>query len=63
MNQILSVESPKKEKKNKTGRTGPIEIEKIIKFFEEVLSEKQTENLKIIKNNSLSKIDEEELKK
>ena len=33
MNQILSVESPKKEKKNKTRRTGPIEIEKIIKFF------------------------------
>ena len=31
--QILSVESPKKEKKNKTRRTGPIEIEKIIKFF------------------------------
>ena len=33
MNQILSVESPKREKKNKTRRNGPIEIEKIIKFF------------------------------
>ena len=37
LNQILSVESPKKEKKNKTGRTGPIEIEKIIKFLDEAL--------------------------
>lgn len=33
MNQILSVESPKKEKKNKIKTSGPIEIEKILKFF------------------------------
>ena len=31
MNQILSVENPKKEKK--TRNSGPIEIEKILKFF------------------------------
>lgn len=33
MNQILSVESPKKEKKNKIRNNGPIELEKILKFF------------------------------
>ena len=33
MNQILSVESPKKNKKNRTGNNTPIEIEKIVKFF------------------------------
>lgn len=32
MNQILSVENPKKEK-NKTKRNGPIEVEKIIRVF------------------------------
>ncbi|MGN1297906.1 MAG: hypothetical protein ACI4VH_05770 [Clostridia bacterium] len=33
MNQILSVESPKKEKKKKTRTSGPIEIDKILRFF------------------------------
>ncbi len=33
MNQILSVESPKKEKKNKIRNGGTIEIDKILKFF------------------------------
>ena len=33
MNQILSVESPKKEKKKKTKNSGPIEINSILKFF------------------------------
>lgn len=33
LNQILSVESPKKEKKNKTRTSGPIEIDKILRFF------------------------------
>ena len=33
MNQILSVESPKKEKKNKIRNNGPIELDKILKFF------------------------------
>ena len=33
MNQILSVESPKRNKKIKTGNNTPIEIEKIVKFF------------------------------
>ena len=33
MNQILSVESTKKNKKNRTGNNTPIEIEKIVKFF------------------------------
>ena len=35
MNQILSIESPKKEKKVRNG--GPIEIEKILKFFSIVI--------------------------
>ena len=33
MNQILSVESPKKEKKKKVRNRGPIEIDKILRFF------------------------------
>ena len=33
LNQILSVESPKKEKKKKTRTSGPIEIDKILRFF------------------------------
>lgn len=33
MNQILSVESPKKENKKKTRNNAPIEINKILKFF------------------------------
>ena len=33
MNQILSIESPKKEKKNKVKNNGPIELDKILKFF------------------------------
>ena len=33
MNQILSVENPKKEKKNKTKNNGPIGLDKILKFF------------------------------
>lgn len=37
MNQILSVESPKKEKKNKRKNGGVIEIEKILKFFSIVI--------------------------
>lgn len=33
MNQILSVKSTKKNKKNRMGNNAPIEIEKIVKFF------------------------------
>jgi len=33
LNQILSVENPKKEKRQKTRKSGPIEIQKIVKFF------------------------------
>lgn len=33
MNQILSVESPKKEKKNKAKNSGPVEINTILRFF------------------------------
>ena len=37
MNQILSVENPRKEKKNKTKSSGPIEVDKIVKFFSIVI--------------------------
>ena len=32
LNQILSVESPKREKKKKTRTSGPIEIDKILRY-------------------------------
>ncbi len=37
LNQILSVETPKKEKRKKQKNNGPIEIQKIVKFFSIVI--------------------------
>lgn len=37
MNQILSVETPKKEKNKKPKNNGPIEIQKIVRFFSIVI--------------------------
>ena len=37
LNQILSVETPKKEKNKKPKNNGPIEIQKIVRFFSIVI--------------------------